>query len=308
MGTSLSARYCTSCGGSLAPEHRFCARCGESVAAALASLAEEHASAVQATTGDGGTGSAPVELPGSEAPSVDLFRYHDLTKRLGVFSTDGGSHLRGDAEDLQISEAEPSYRAGEGELARIAGATELIGPRSIPGIDSTPSLGLVASGAGMLVLTNQRLIVMFQEPGTTQFGQLDGSAVHTFVLPWDLVDTISMPSRKTLKDRVAGGRMITIYALLIGTVLRIMPIAREFEKGQTGKLKEEDALALLAHAAAANRILVSPPTHHPRLRAILAGSFSSADGEVLAHITDEETNGVPAHLVERLVEHEATNR
>jgi hypothetical protein len=233
---------------------------------------------------------------------IDLSRYHDLTKRLAAFSTDGGQHLRGDIEDLEISDAEPLYEAGEEEIARIAGVTELIGPRSIPGVSPDPSLGLVAKGAGMLILTNRRAIVMFQHPGTTQLGQLDGNEVHTFVLPWDLVDSISMPARKSLADRIAGARTIEIYVLTVGSVLKIMPVARERD-GETVKLREEDAMSLLARTAATHRLSVSPSSEHARLRALLDGSFAVSEGELIANITDEETSGVPVHLVGRLVEH-----
>jgi hypothetical protein len=236
---------------------------------------------------------------------VDLFRYHDLTRRLAAFATDGGAHLRGDTEDLQISDAEPLYGAEEKEVARIAGVVELVGPRSVSGVASNASLGLVGRGAGMLILTNERVIVMFQHPGTTQLGQLDGSAVHTFVLPWDLVDSISMPVRKSIKDRVAGARTIEIYALLIASVLRIMPVARQLEDDQSGKLREEDAIALLTRTVATHRMSVSPPSEQARLRRLLEEPFRVADGELVAQITDEDTSGIPAHLTGRLVERSA---
>jgi hypothetical protein len=256
--------------------------------------------------GESGGAESEADRTGVGTMPVDLFRYNDLTRRLAAFTTDGGAHLCGDTEDLQISDGEPLYGAGEEEVARIAGAVELVGPRSVPGVASNASLGLVGSGAGMLILTTKRVIVMFQHPGTTQLGQLDGSAVHTFVLPWDLVDSISMPARKSLKDRVAGARTIEIYALLVASVLRIMPVARQLEDDQTGKLREEDAIALLARTAATHRISVSPPSDQSRLRRLLEEPFPVVDGEVVAHISDENTHDLPAHLAGRLVERPAS--
>jgi hypothetical protein len=329
MATSALAKFCTSCGDAVGPGNRFCTGCGKPLAEPLdhadtigekADPSAQHDAAFAAQppdgpgeneragdvkTGSSVDGASPSDWA-SATDQLDLFRYHDLTTRLAAFSTDGGALLRGDDEDLQISDAEPLYGPGEEELARIAGAVELVGSRSIPDVNADASLGLVAKGAGLLVITNKRAIVMFQHPGTTQLGQLNDSEVHTFVLPWDLVDSISMPARKSFADRIAGARTIEIYALMIASVLKIMPVARQLKDGQTGKLHEEEAMALLVRAAAAHRLSVSPATDRSRLRTLLDGSFPITDGELVANITDEQTSGVPAHLVGRLIERSHT--
>ena len=54
---------------------------------------------------------------------INLTRFHDLSQRLAAFSTQGGLHLRGDTEDVQIDskQAEVVLRDGERELARFGG-------------------------------------------------------------------------------------------------------------------------------------------------------------------------------------------
>jgi hypothetical protein len=257
-------------------------------------------------------GEQPLHIPESKISSeetsmttvkqIDLFRYHDLTKRLAAFSTEGGDFLRGDEEDLQVSEGEPRYGDGEEEKARIAGIVTLVGSRSTSKDDQSPSLGLVAQGPALVIITSERLILMFRHGSASQLGSVDTREVHTFVLPWDLIDSIAIPQRKSMTDRIAGTRTLEVYSAGTGCMVKIAPRFREVE-GRTEKLKDDDAMALLVSSAVTHRISVSPSTSHARLHRLLDGSFSlDDDGDLIAYITDPETADIPEHLVGRLVE------
>ena len=237
----------------------------------------------------------------SRKPAVDLSRYHDLTRRLGAFHTDGGVFLRGDSEDLQIRDAEPAYGAGEEELARVRGVARLIGSRSIPGDADAPSFGLVLEAAAILVLTSERLILMATS-GVSQLGRIAGNEIHTFVFPWDLVDIISMPVRATVADRIAGARPITLFSALTFCHLELVPSKQAETRSGIVKVDEDQAMALLVRAAATHRIAVSPAHDHERLRGLVRGRYQREDDEWMAQLTlDEPGADRPAHLKGRLV-------
>lgn len=234
------------------------------------------------------------------ADPVDLFRYHDLTTRLSAFATDGGAYLRGDDEDLVVSDGEPAMREGESEIARIAGITQLIGSRST-GPDGEPSLGLVAEGGASTVVTSERLIMQLSQ-GASQLGTLDGREVHCFVLPWDLVSSISLPAKRSFSDRVAGARTISIASDLLFAQLTIKPFKRAQIGGKEVSMSDVQIADLLAREAAEHRLTVGPPDEHERLRAVANGAREVHDGDAVAWITDAHSSGVPSHLIGRLVE------
>lgn len=231
---------------------------------------------------------------------VDLFRYHDLTERLSAFSSDGGAHLRGDREDLIVRDGEPALAAGEVEHARLAGLLQLAGARSTE-TSATPTLGLVLEGVGIIVVTSQRFIVMMSN-GVSQLGKADGDEVHTFVLPLDLVTSISMPARKSLTDRLAGGRDIAVFDAMTMLRLQINPMKRAEIGGREVSVTDDDVMRILVEAAVGHRLAVSPPADHARLHHIRQGGLVVEDKETLAWITAPDVDGFPPHLVGRLAE------
>jgi hypothetical protein len=233
--------------------------------------------------------------------SIDLFRYHDLTERLAAYSTDGGQHLRGDREDLSIQDAEPALHPGEVELGRVGGAVRLVGSRTVADSRDGPSLGLVLEAGATLVVTSVRLIVLATH-GVSQLGATNDDEVHTFVFPWDLVDTIAMPARRSIGDRIAGNRTIEISCLSVIVSLQLTPAKQAEISGQRRAIKDDEVMDFLVRAAVAHRRTVSPPEDHRRLEVVEGGRYAVADGERTAWITDPDSSGLPLHLVSRILE------
>ena len=281
----LEAR-CASCSAVLPKDARFCRACGTRVDGAPSP-----------------TPNAPHdELPVIGADLVDLSRYHDLTQRLAAYSIDGGEFLRGDREDVQVEDAEPVLADGEREVARVVGAFKLVGSRTTKS-DSEPSVGLVMDGLATLVITSHRILAMAIKGGATQLGPLDGSEVHTFALPWDLVDLISMPARKSFTDRIAGARTITIFSSLVFVHLSLTPSKHAEIDGRAQPVTDDAVMDLLTRAAANHRLTVSPAEDHPRLRRLLEGHYNIEDNEKHAEITaDQRETDLPSHLIGRVVE------
>lgn len=248
-------------------------------------------------------GSAPQD-PGvaTGLEMVDLHRYVDLTARLAAFSTDGGAHLAGDAEDLRIVDGDVALRPGEQEQTRVAGVVELIGSRSTSE-SREPSLGLVMHGAGTLVVTDERIIVMLLK-GVSQLGTVDNDdRVHTLVLPWDLVDTLSIPVKRRMQDRIAGSRTIMITSITTFTTLNLVPANRAQVAGLERKVRDDDVMDLLVHAGVTARLARSPSSDHGRLHEVLGGRHEIDDGERVVWLSPAgESDELPPHLVGRLVE------
>ena len=235
---------------------------------------------------------------------IDYRRYHDLTERLAAFSAHGGQHLRGDREDLQVADGEPVYSGEEQERARIVGPLAISGPRSIGDRDGA-SFGLVLEGPATVVLTTERLIVMAFD-GASQLGPVAAAEVHTFVLPWDLVDAVSMPAKKTLGDRVAGGRTIQLAATGLIANVSVAPLKKVLIHDEERRLSDDEVMSLIVRTAVEHRLSVSPANDHQRLRAMSEGRYQFEGGERVAYITDPDETDVPAHLVGRLVDDETS--
>jgi hypothetical protein len=232
---------------------------------------------------------------------VDLWRYHDLTRRLAAFAVDGGAHLRGDREDVQIVDAEPHLAPDEREHARLAGFLRVFGTRTTSPDDETPSLGLVLEASGMIVVTTQRLIIA-AERGASQLGPILPSEIHTFVMPWDLVDSISRPKRTSWQDRLAGARPIEFFCATRVILLSIIPAKRAEIDGREQRVTEDDAMRILVKAAVQHRTTVSPAIDQPRLGALLRGAREIDEGEEIVQLSRSEPGGgTPMHLVGRLV-------
>lgn len=234
---------------------------------------------------------------------IDLFCYHDLTKRLSSFAADGGAYLRGDREDLVVRDGEPTLAPGEVEHARVAGVLQLVGARSTE-TSATPTLGLVLEGAGIVIVTSHRFIVMMSK-GISQIGHTDGQEVHTFVLPLDLVSSIAMAAKKSLTDRLAGGRDIEVLDLMTVTRLMINPVKRAEIGGREVAVTDEDVMRILVEAAVGHRLSVSPIEDHARLDRVRRGEREREGNELVAWITSSDSADVPPHLVGRLVERPA---
>jgi hypothetical protein len=233
--------------------------------------------------------------------SVDLFRYHDLTERLSAFAVDGGAYLRGDREDVQVVDAEPLMRADEREVARLAGMLQLIGSRTNSESPTVATVGLVLEAAGTVVVTTQRLIVMAVR-GMTQLGATGSAEVHMFAFPWDLLDSISMPVRKSFTDRVAGARTIELFSALVFMQLRLTPANQAQIGDRVERIDDDAAFRILTQAAVRHRMKVSPPEDQERLQRLLDKAYRVIEGELTAEITpDDRGSGVPSHLVGRLV-------
>ena len=182
--------------------------------------------------------------------AIDLSRYHDLTKRLAVFDTNGGM-VAGDGSDLTFTpEGNEQMFAGEQELARLAGHIEVVGPRSIKrGGDA--SLGTVMVGPGLLIVTSYRLIAMCQSEKTqSQLGSGRANHVHTIVFLWDLIDSVFMPAKKKPSDKPLTG------ALLVKEVCRRIRVARSYWDAHNNRAcrgEREKALALYETLSASER-------------------------------------------------------
>ena len=134
--------------------------------------------------------------------------------------------------------------------------------------------------------------------GASQLGRLDGPEVHTFVLPWDLVDLITLPVNTT----IAGARTIERFSALTGTILKLMPLKQVEIGGRRVAREEADILRILVDAAVRHRITVSPESDHPRLQRLLNGGYRVEDGETVAEGSNQDRDGaVPIHLAGRLV-------
>lgn len=234
--------------------------------------------------------------------SIDLRRYHNLSERISVYSVDGGALVRGSGEDVRVEDGEPALESAEEERFRLAGHAQLIGPRTDGGGDVT--LGLAANGRATFVVTTDRIITMFLHPGQTVDGSISADEVHVFVFPWDLIDSLSMPKKKKMADRIAGNRTIDLFAGTIMVSLRIVPLAQEGNGGSTLKIADDEALRILTQVAARHRLSVSPESEHGRLENLLKGEVSVSDDEFVAAVTDEDTTDIPTHLLGRLVGHD----
>jgi hypothetical protein len=236
---------------------------------------------------------------------LDLFDYHDLTTRLAAFAVDGGRLLRGNPDVLAIIDAEPVMAAGESERLRLAGTVRLIGPRSTRSV-ATPELGRVLEGVGVLVVTTHRLIVMASQ-GVSQLGPIAHEA-HCFVLPMDLIDSISIPARKSVVERISGARTITVASLLTAVLLELVPAPKAEIAGRPRPIGDDEAMRLLVHAVVTHRMSVSRVEDAARLRAVRDGRYNLEDGTLTAVVTPDETRDVPPHLIGRLVGHRSARR
>jgi len=235
---------------------------------------------------------------GKSGRTVDFFRYHDLTQRLAAFD-EHGDHLAGDRDELEIVDGEPRYEPGEEEVFRAAGAIRLHGSRSTR-VSADPSIGLVLEGGGVIVVTTERLIVMCARGGS-QLGSISEGRVHTFVFPWDLVDTIVMPARKSVGDRIAGARTINFFSGATIVYLDLTPLRKSEVRGHVEDVDEERLLKMFVRAGARNRLLVSPASDHARLQQLVQGSLRIEDDELIGQLTpDHAPEDLPAHLVGRI--------
>jgi hypothetical protein len=231
---------------------------------------------------------------------VDLYRYHDLSQRLAAYSPAGGGYLSGDREDLTVVDGEPVLSAGEVEHCRVAGVVQLFGSRATDAPEPA-TLGLVLEGAGIIIVTSTRLIVMLTH-GSSLLGEANEREVHTFVLPWDLVTSIAMPAKRSVADRVAGARTIELLAVLVAARLTISPAKRAEVGGREVRVGEDEVLRLLVGAGTSHRISVSPPEERARLEAIRAGARDRSDGKLVAWLDPPESDDIPPHLEGRLVQ------
>lgn len=229
---------------------------------------------------------------------INMFRFHDLTDRLAAFSTEGGVHLRGDTEDVKIEadDAEVALHECERELARFGGVVRLVGPRKTSPSDDEPSLGLVVEGAGVVLVTTERLVLMATH-GASQLGQITDGELHTFALPWDLVDGIVIADKRSLSDRVAGARTVEIFGATTMFSFNLTPAKQAEIDGRVQPITDEEVMAFLARAGATHRLSVSPVSEQARLEAIVDGRFELDDGERVAVLTaDTPGEDLPPHL------------
>lgn len=231
---------------------------------------------------------------------IDLTRYHDLTSRLASFSSNGGTFLRGDREDLTVIDGEPALSSDETELVRIGGLVNVVGPRSTRA-STAATLGLVCEGVGVVLVTSERLVLMLSS-GASQLGKAGDGEVHAFVLPFDLVDAVSIPHKRSLRDRVAGGRAFLVYATIIGLGLKIEPAKRVEIRGRTEPMSDERIADLVIRAVVEHRIRHSPTSDRDRLLGVRDGQRTLEGGDSVARISGEEVDGIPPHLHGRLAE------
>ncbi|HMS71739.1 MAG TPA: hypothetical protein PKB03_01775 [Baekduia sp.] len=232
---------------------------------------------------------------------ISWFDYHDLAQRLSVWATDGGRWLRGDRHDLRVAaHGDFELAPDERELQRIAAVVLLVGPFQSRG-ESEASLGAVMEAAATLIVTSERLIVV-AVGGATALGTIRSEReIHTFVLPWDLVDLIQTGD-------LAGDRTVDLYCAHVQISLILMP---HFKEGTGSRYRDRDpldageAFSLLSSAAATHRLAVCPPSERARLEALKAGCAEIEHGERTAAITrDHPRRIVPPHLRGRLVGHD----
>lgn len=234
---------------------------------------------------------------------LDLARYQDWTQCLAVFSTNGGEHVRGSVDDLQINDAEPVLGEREEERARLFAVVKLAGSRTTAQNSAEPSFGVVVDGAGTVVVTTERLIVMVTQ-GESQLGTVAQGEAHTFTLPWDLVTTLTIPARKSLADRIAGGRDITLFSNITFSQVSLNPVKKAEINGATQPITDDGVMNLLVQVAVENRLATSPAADHARLQAVQQGRYELEGKDRVAWIDDPDGPALPAHLVGRVVGHD----
>ena len=237
---------------------------------------------------------------GPSAEQINLTRYHDLSNRLAVWRV-GGSLVRGSGDDLRLNdEADIELQKQEQEVARIAGVTRIYGLVPSASGGSQATMAQVMEAAATLVITTHRLVVM-AIGGKSWLGAIrHGEEVHTFVWLWDLTDEIGMPQKRSIGDRLAGGKTIEIFGGRTMTTIKFIPKLREVNGG-SAKADEDEVFALLARTGAKHRLSVSPVSDRQRLQEIIAGHFVIDDGTVHAWLTPPESHGLPPHLVGRVI-------
>jgi hypothetical protein len=229
--------------------------------------------------------------------TISYFDYLDLTRRLGVRSTNGGSLVRGQ-DHLQMVEdgdhIEPARDPGEDEIARLAAVVDLYGP--VEG-----DVGPVMRAAAMLIVTSKRMVITGIGGESVHGPIAHGREVHTLFWPWDLVDVISMPAKARLADRIAGNRTIEIFSSVGPTIIRLVP-SRVKQDGAEDKIEALQAFGLLTDAVAEHRLTVSSDEYHADLEAIIAGDVPVENGELTAQVTPDDAGQIPPHLTGRLLD------
>ena len=225
---------------------------------------------------------------------VDLFRYHDLTQRLAAFATEGGRHLRGDSEDVQIDPdaAEVALHDGERELARLGGALRVSGSRKTSLADAQASLGPVIDGGGIILVTTERLVIMGLQ-GTSQLGPIAAGELHTLAVPWGLVDSVAIPARRSLASRIAGARTVELFGTAVAVMVHLVPAKEAEIDGRAQPVTDEEVMRFLARAGATYRLSTGPASDRDRLQAIRDGRFEINEGDRIAVLVPDG-GGAPA--------------
>ncbi len=233
---------------------------------------------------------------------IDLSRYHKLEDRLTIFAVNGNEVERvGDSDDLQIADGEPVMVHSEEEIGRIFGNVKVISVGSADGKIH------VVDGVAVVVITSERMILMVTG-GRTAMAPVESGMVHTIALPWDLIDSVSMPARKSISDRVAGGRTIEIFSASGGFGLHLIPRFKESAASDKEKISDEDAMVLIVGALSKHRRRYLPPDKLDHLDRFDRGDFPTEDGELMAEVSLTDPNeDLPVHLVGRVVEHQANS-
>lgn len=219
---------------------------------------------------------------------TDADRFRDFRSFAKLVKPDADKDLRVDDLSISLRGADPVAEDGETEVARYGGVVTVLANYTEPGGQSL-GLGKRAEGAGEVLVTSERLVVSLWGGGSA-LGALDkGSALLVFALPWDLIDSIAYPVKKTMTDRIAGGQTVTLMnSSTAVVVLQFIPASRfgaPPDAQPIAKAKAPEVMATLAKAAAEHRLQTAGTDARARLEAIAAGSFVTEDGDYLAAIS-----------------------
>lgn len=289
--------FCNHCGGRVDPDAHYCTACGLVIGGPASPTgagganpdAGPHSAApgLDAPTPPG-SGASQMLLPAS---SVDPTAYRDLRRVSWRIRPGAGAPTRHDPLGVSFHGKHPVTDREERAIDRFGGVATLSGERS----DQTGralGIGLVAQGAGDVLMTTDRLIVSIWS-GESIHGALDErSALFVFGLPWELVDSVSRPVKTTFSDRLAGGSSVTLMNFTTAIMnLEILPASRFADPPRSrpiAKLKAEEAMSVIVRAAVSSRRATAVGSEIARLDSVGSGACDIEDGEFISWITQPD--------------------
>ena len=228
--------------------------------------------------------------------TLDVTGYRDLTGVVRLVPTAPGRDVRDEASGIALHGNHPVAGHSEQEIARFGGQATLSGNRS-DGAGTDLGLGLVAEGGGELLVTSERLVVSLWI-GKSILGAMTETRVLLFAIPWDLIDMISRPIKKTLADRIAGGQKVSMMGMSDALVnLDFIASSVFAPPPRSEPVAGADAagtMEAVVGAAAAYRLRNATGTERARLERVSRGQWDTEDGDVVGWLVNPEEEDRPA--------------